>query len=30
MVDVRLAAVKCIIEEDWHSGNIGGRHGISV
>lgn len=25
MVDVRLAAVKCIVEEDWHSGNIGER-----
>lgn len=25
MVDVRLAAVKCIVEEDWHAGNIGER-----
>lgn len=30
MVDVRLAAVKCIVEEDWYNGNIGGNHGISV
>lgn len=25
MVDDRLAAVKCIVEEDWHAGNIGER-----
>lgn len=25
MVDARLAAVKCLVEEDWHSGNIGER-----
>lgn len=25
MVDVRLEAVKCIVEEDWHTGNIGER-----
>lgn len=25
MADVRLAAVKCIVEEDWRSGNVGER-----